>query len=67
MYRIRMMKFFVNTLNVNQKNILYTSLLVQNEIIDCIHKYILNEILHRVENCLFSIIVDETADISTGE
>ncbi|CAF1368877.1 unnamed protein product, partial [Didymodactylos carnosus] len=42
------------------KNAFYTTLLVQNEIIDCIHKYILNEILHRVENCLFSIIVDET-------
>ena len=41
------------------KNALYTSPLVQNEIINCIHKYILNKILNRVENCLFSIIVDE--------
>ncbi|CAF0782449.1 unnamed protein product [Adineta steineri] len=49
------------------KNALYTSPSVQNEIIDCIHKHILNEILHRVENCLFSIIVDETTDTSTVE
>ncbi|CAF1444319.1 unnamed protein product [Rotaria sordida] len=49
------------------KNSLYTSSQVQNEIIDCIHKYILNEILHRVENCLYSIIVDETTDASTAE
>ncbi|CAF4550281.1 unnamed protein product, partial [Rotaria sp. Silwood2] len=49
------------------KNALYISSLVQNEIIDCIHKYILNEVLHRVKNCLFSIIVDETTDTSTVE
>ena len=49
------------------KNALYTSSLVQNEIIECIHKYILNQIMHRVENCLFSVIVDETTDTSTAE
>ncbi|CAF4522350.1 unnamed protein product [Rotaria magnacalcarata] len=49
------------------KNALYTSPLVQNEIIKCIHKYILNEILNRVENCLFSIIVDETTYTTTVE
>ncbi|CAM4768899.1 unnamed protein product [Rotaria magnacalcarata] len=49
------------------KNALYTSSQVQNEIIDCIHKYMLNDILHRIENCLFSIIVDETTDASTVE
>ncbi len=42
------------------KNASYTSWLVQNEIIQCIHKSILNEIFHQVENRLFSIIVDET-------
>ncbi|CAF2610903.1 unnamed protein product [Rotaria sp. Silwood2] len=49
------------------KNALYISPLVQNEIIDCIHKHILDQILHRLKNCLFSIIVDETTDTSTTE
>ncbi|CAF4286314.1 unnamed protein product [Rotaria sp. Silwood2] len=49
------------------KDALYTSPLIQNEITDCIHKYILNEILHRAENCLLSIFVDETPDTYTAE
>ena len=54
-------------IQLGPKNASYTSSLVQNEIIDCIHKYMLNEILHRVNNSLFSIIVDEITDISTVE
>jgi len=49
------------------KNASYTSWLVQNEVIECIHKHVLNQILCRTNNCLFSIIVDETTDTSTAE
>ncbi len=49
------------------KNALYTSSLVQNEIIECIHKHILNGVFYRTNNRLFSIIVDETTDTSTAE
>ncbi|CAF4526578.1 unnamed protein product, partial [Rotaria sp. Silwood2] len=54
-------------IQLGKKNALYISSSVQNEIVDCLHKYILKQILHRVQNCLFSIIVDETTDTSTAE